>query len=82
MDARMGLGVHFISTRRHAQGVRESAQLAISDEEVADTQAKVDELASLFFVHVAASRGLTVDAVDGFEGGTFYGASAVKAGES
>jgi hypothetical protein len=49
----------------------------MSAEQIARLQSDVDELASQFFDLVAASRGLTVDAVSKLEAGVFLGQAGV-----
>jgi ClpP class serine protease len=55
-------------------------ELAMSERELADTQALVNQLAGPFIAYVAARRGLTTKAVAGYEAGQFTGVAAVQAG--
>lgn len=52
----------------------------ITDEAIARTQERVDELAQMFFSLVSESRGLPAETIAGYEAGIFQGQSAVDAG--
>ncbi len=54
--------------------------LPLDEAAVARAQARVDELAAVFFRTVAARRGMTADAVAALEAGVRYGAAAVSSG--
>ncbi len=52
----------------------------LTDDAIARTQAKVDELAVMFFDLVADTRGIPSSKIAGFQAGTFTGDAAVKSG--
>lgn len=54
--------------------------VAISPDAIAEVQAQVDELAELFFDHVASRRAVTPAQVKALEAGVFIGKSALNAG--
>jgi ClpP class serine protease len=78
-NAAMGLGVELI-----ASGARKTdgnPNAPITDGARAAAQARVNELAEVFFAHVATGRPrLSVDAVRALEAGLMTGQSAVRAG--
>lgn len=78
-DAMMGLSVKLV-----ASGVRKldgNPHLPISGESIMATQERVNQLADVFFLHVASFRGtLTPEKVRGLEAGLVLGAAAVSAG--
>jgi len=57
-----------------------NAHEPLSERARADMQRDVDRLGEMFVENVAAARGMTADAVRGFEAGTFDGQDAVDAG--
>lgn len=54
--------------------------VALTDEAVARTQSRVDDLATMFFGLVAKYRGLSPDKVKSYQAGIFLGQNAVDAG--
>lgn len=75
-NAKQGIRVELVTSgARKADG---NPHGEITPEAIAAEQASVDELAGMFFEHVAQSRGLSADAVRGFEAGVFLGAEAVE----
>lgn len=53
--------------------------VAITDDELRRTRHRIDRLAAQFFDVVGSSRGLSKEAVSGFEAGLFQGKEAVRA---
>ena len=77
-NAAMGLVVELV-----ASGARKTDQnpdTKITDGARAAVKARVEELASVFFEHVATFRPLSAEQVRALEAGLFTGASAVRAG--
>lgn len=77
-DAMVGLQIRMI-----ASGARKTdgnPHTPINDAAVAATQKTVDYLASIFFEHVAAHRGVAPEALRALEAGIFTGADALAAG--
>ncbi len=54
--------------------------VALTDEAIKRTRKHVDKLAGSFFELVSAGRGLTTEAVEGFQAGTFMGQDGVDVG--
>lgn len=65
------------SGKRKADG---NPHVPISGDALKASQSEIDEMAAIFFEHVAAARGLTVNAVQAFEADRFIGATAVASG--
>jgi signal peptide peptidase SppA len=77
-DRAMGMRFEAISSgRRKTDG---NPHVAITDESRAAMQATVDAQAGVFFELVAGARGMSADAVRGFQAGIFVGAQAVQVG--
>jgi signal peptide peptidase SppA len=77
-DRAMGVRFEAISSgRRKTDG---NPHVAITDESRAAMQATVDAQAGVFFDLVAQSRGMSADAVRGFQAGIFVGGQAVEVG--
>jgi signal peptide peptidase SppA len=77
-DRAMGMRFEAISSgRRKTDG---NPHVAITDESRAAMQATVDAQAGVFFDLVAEARGMSADAVRGFQAGIFVGAQAVEIG--
>jgi signal peptide peptidase SppA len=77
-DRAMGVRFEAISSgRRKTDG---NPHVAITDESRAAMQATVDAQAGVFFDLVAQSRGMSADAVRGFQAGIFVGRQAVEVG--
>lgn len=65
------------SGERKADG---DPRMPISEDALAREQARVDKLAAQFFAIVSDARGLSAEAVEGYQAGTFLGADAYAAG--
>jgi ClpP class serine protease len=78
MDQAIGTRFDFITSGARKTDGNPHTQM--SDDELSAHQARVGELAQLFFQLVAEMRGLSVEAVAGFEAGVRIGASAVAEG--
>jgi len=76
-NAARGVNVAFVATGARKLDGNEDAP--ITDDEMREQQALVDELGSVFFEHVAARRRLSVEAVAGMNGKVFAGRAAVAA---
>lgn len=77
-DAAFGVRVELVTSgARKADG---HPHIQMSPEAVATTQARVSELAEIFFARVATSRRIGADAVRAMQAGIVTGASAVGAG--
>jgi len=77
-DADKGLATHFFTTgTRKAFG---HPELALGEQELAETQAEIDKLGAMFFDRVAIARGLTVDAVRDLQAGYFLTDDAIAHG--
>lgn len=77
MDRQIGLTFSVIASgERKADG---HPHVPISAEAVEAIQVQVNELAEIFFAHVASRRPLSVEEIRGQQAGTFIGASAVEA---
>lgn len=77
-DAAYGIRYAIVTSgARKADG---HPHVAISDDALKATQDHVNKLAAVFFAHVAAERGITVEAVRGLEAGVLLGAEAKAAG--
>ena len=74
-DAQSGIRVTLIASG--ARKLYGHPEVPLSDTELADTQLLVNTLAQPFFQLVAARRGLTVEAVAGYQAGIFTGPAAV-----
>lgn len=72
-------GLRYAITRSGARKGDGHPDLAISDDELAAAQKRVDDCARIFFGWVAESRGLTPDQVAAHEAGVFQGVAAVNA---
>lgn len=78
MDAAAGLKFALVTSgARKADG---NPHQPLTDDAIASAQARVDELAAMFFDLVAESRGLSVDAVRGLDAAQVTGAEAHRAG--
>jgi ClpP class serine protease len=76
-DAAMGMRYIFATSgARKGDG---NPHIPVTDDAVATLQRQVDELALVFYNHVSLNRGLSVEAVSGFEAGLFFGSGAVAA---
>lgn len=78
MNEKQGLRVEVI-----ASGTKKTdghPAVAISEGAIKRTRRAVDKLAASFFDLVAGARGLSVEAVAGYQAGTFMGEDAVSAG--
>ncbi|KYF64541.1 S49 family peptidase [Sorangium cellulosum] len=74
-DAQMGVKFHlFTSGARKADG---NPHLEMSEEAAAEIQRQVDEFGELFYAHVAARRGVSVEHVRGMEARQYSGQTAV-----
>jgi signal peptide peptidase SppA len=70
--------VHIITSgARKADG---HPQTAMTEEEIASTQAQIDYLAGVFAAEVAQARGMSAKDVLALEAGVFLGPQAIKAG--
>jgi signal peptide peptidase SppA len=77
-DAAYGYRFAFISSgERKTDG---QPHVALTDAAVKATQARVDELAEVFFKHVSAERGLSVESIRALQAGLLTGASAKSIG--
>jgi ClpP class serine protease len=77
-DAAQGVKVALITSgERKADG---HPHLALTPEELTDRQRVVDQLASVFFEHVSAARGLSIDAITSLQARVYPGQAAVNAG--
>lgn len=77
-NAAMGMRYAFVASG--ARKIDGNPCAPITDDELAETQNKVDQMAGLFFELVAERRGTTVDAIAGLEARVFYGQKAVDSG--
>jgi ClpP class serine protease len=81
-DASLALSARGVSVTYIASGSKKSygrPELEMSEAELADTQALVNQLATPFIAFVAERRGLPLDVVAGYEAGEFTGPAAVQA---
>lgn len=77
-DDQFGLKFHLIASG--ARKTDANPHVALSDDARASVQSKIDQLAEIFFKHVSASRGKSVDEIRAYEADTFVGAQAVSVG--
>ncbi|XXX73887.1 S49 family peptidase [Sorangium sp. So ce134] len=74
-DAQMGVKFHlFTSGARKADG---NPHVQMSEEAATEIQRQVDEFGELFYAHVAARRGVSVEHVRGMEARQYSGQTAV-----
>jgi capsid assembly protease len=81
-DASLALAARGVSVTYVASGSRKAygrPELGMTEAELADTQALVDQLAAPFLAYVAERRGLPVEVVAGYEAGEFTGPAALQA---
>lgn len=81
-DASRALAAQGVSVTYVASGARKAygrPELGMTEAELADTQALVDQLATPFLAYVAERRGLPVEVVAGHEAGEFTGPAAIQA---
>jgi ClpP class serine protease len=81
-DASLALSARGVSVTYIASGSKKSygrPELEMSEAELADTQALVNQLAAPFIAYVAERRGLPIEVVSGYEAGEFTGPAAVQA---
>lgn len=72
------MGMRFVVVASGARKADGNPMAEITPAAVEAKQAHVDEVAELFFEHVAAARPITADAVRGFEGAFFTGQTALR----
>lgn len=77
-NAQYGVNVAVIASG--AKKAIGNPNVAISDTAIAEVQSQVDELAELFFEHVASRRPMTPAQVKALEAGVFIGKTALNAG--
>jgi ClpP class serine protease len=77
-DRAMGLGFTIVASgARKADG---NPHAPVTDAAVAAAQSRVDDLAGLFFAHVAARRGVSTEQLSSLQAGLVHGSQAVAAG--
>lgn len=72
-----GVSVTYITSGSKKQYGRPETEM--SERELVDTQALVNQLAAPFIAYVGERRGLPIDVVSGYEAGEFTGPAAVQA---
>lgn len=72
-------GVSYAFVTSGARKTDGNSMVPLTDDELKATQERVEQLAVVFFEHVARARGLSVDAVRALEAGVLPGARAVEA---
>ncbi len=74
-DAAMGL--QWVIVASGTRKADKNPHMGLTEEAVAGMQSQVDAMASLFFAHVSAARGLPVDAIAKLQGSEHFGANAL-----
>ena len=70
-------GIRFVFATSGARKGDGNPHIPVSDDTIAELQRQVDDLAQVFYTHVAARRALSVAQVAGFQAGLFFGSGAV-----
>ncbi len=73
-------GVRYAIVTSGARKADGHPHVQLSDDAVKATQDHVNDLAAVFFAHVAAERGITVEKVRGLEAGVFLGVESKALG--